>query len=170
MIAIGQDRLRDYSLMALHIGRVPVLCAGGEGVPANDFYTLRGYDRLDGSGISYAMEDYLEMICRRMAQGEIIRVGHLAKLLNVTPPSASKMVVKLREAGLVDAEPYGIIRLTDRGEALGTYLLHRHAALDSFFCMVNGTGSELELVEKIEHFIDERTVQNMEKILGRLSC
>ena len=131
----------------------------------NDFYTLRGYDRLDKSGISTTMEDYLEMICRIVREKKFVRVNQLAGLLNVTPPSASKMVNKLKEIGMVDFEPYGIIQVTKEGEKLGGYLLHQHEVLDRFFCRINGTSNELELVEKIEHFLDRRTVENLENWL-----
>lgn len=134
----------------------------------NDFYTLRGYNRLDQPEISIAMEDYLEMICRLVRKGEFVRVNGLAALLNVTPPSSSKMVGKLRDSGMVEFEPYGIIRLTPKGEALGDYLLHRHDILHRLFCRVNGTENELELVEKIEHFLDRRTVKNLERLLAEL--
>jgi len=131
----------------------------------NDFYTLRGYDRLDKSAISTTMEDYLEMICRIVREKKFVRVNQLAGLLNVTPPSASKMVNKLKEIGMVDFEPYGIIQVTKEGERLGDYLLHRHEVLNRFFCRINATSNELELVEKIEHFMDQRTVANLESWL-----
>ncbi|MDR2933102.1 MAG: metal-dependent transcriptional regulator [Oscillospiraceae bacterium] len=129
------------------------------------FHTLRGYNRMEHSDISFAMEDYLEMICRHTLEGEIIRVNRLASLLHVTPPSASKMVMKLKESGLVSFEPYGIITLTQAGEALGGYLLYRHDILHRFFMMLNRSEDELELVEKIEHYMDRRTIENMEKLL-----
>lgn len=132
----------------------------------NDFYTLRGYNLIENAAISSAMEDYLEMICRLAKGGKYVRVNQLASLLNVTPPSSSKMVSKLKESGLVDFEPYGIITLTAQGEKLGEYLLHRHDVLEELLCKINGTGSELELVEKIEHYFDRRTIKNIEKMLA----
>ncbi len=50
----------------------------------------------------------------------------------------------------------------------GRYLLHRHRVLQDFFCTLNHTEDELELVEKIEHFINHRTVENMEQALSFL--
>lgn len=135
---------------------------------ASDFYTLRGYNRRGNPEISAAMEDYLEMICRLIKKGETVRVNHLASLLNVTPPSSSKMIAKLRDSGMVEFEPYGVVTLTQRGMELGEYLLYRHDVLQRFFCHVNDSDSELELVEKIEHFFDERTVASLERILASL--
>ena len=37
--------------------------------------------------------------------------------------------------------------------------------LQEFFCALNHTDSELEQVEKIEHYINRRTVENMERML-----
>lgn len=133
-----------------------------------DFYTMRGYNRIENPEISPTMEDYLEMIYRRAGQGSYIRVNQLAALLHVRPSSASKMASKLRVSGLVRFEPYGIIQLTDAGELAGAYLLHRHEVLHRLFRHINGTKDELELVEKIEHFIDRRTVENIERLLRRL--
>jgi len=55
--------------------------------------------------------------------------------------------------------------VTDKGHAQGRYLLHRHRVLQEFFCALNHTDSELEQVEKIEHYINRRTVENMERML-----
>lgn len=132
------------------------------------FYTLRGYNRLEKPPISHTMEDYLEMIYRNASQGKYMRVNQLATLLNVTPPSASKMAAKLRDSGMVRFEPYGIIQLTETGEEMGAYLLHRHDVLHRLFCQINKTENELELVERIEHFFDKRTVENIEKLLNTM--
>ena len=120
---------------------------------------------MEESKISVAMEDYLEMIYRMTQEDKYVRVNQLAALLNVKPSSSSKMIHRLKENELVDFEPYGIVKLTKQGMELGEYLLHRHDILSHFFCLINQSDEELELVEKIEHFIDKRTVENIEKWL-----
>jgi Mn-dependent DtxR family transcriptional regulator len=112
------------------------------------------------------MEDYLEMIFR-MSVGEV-RVNELAKNLNVRPSSASKMVDNLRAGGYIDFEKYGVIVLTEKGKQAGEYLLHRHEILHEFLCLINNSDNELEQVEKIEHFINENTLLNIEKLIVRL--
>jgi len=123
---------------------------------------------MERTEISYAMEDYLEMIYRHAREGKYIRVTQLALLLNVQPPSASKMASKLRDSGMVHFEPYGVIELTKRGEEIGAYLLHRHEVLHGLLCRINCSDNELELVEKIEHFFDDNTVKNVEAFLNSL--
>ena len=134
----------------------------------SDFYTLRGYNSKDHSEISHTMEDYLEMIYRHSSQENYIRINQLAALLHVQPPSASKMAAKLRDSNMVKFEPYGMIHLTKEGETVGAYLLHRHEVLNQLFCYINQSDSELELVERIEHFIDKRTIENIKNILFNL--
>lgn len=101
-------------------------------------------------------------------RGEPIRVSSLAASLHVRPSSASKMLDNLRKAGYIDFKKYGSIMVTDKGYEEGRYLLHRHRVLQDFFCTLNHTEDELELVEKIEHFINHRTVENMEQALSFL--
>ena len=43
----------------------------------------------------------------------------------------------------------------------GDYLLYRHNLLNQFLCYINHSDNELEQVERIEHFIDERTIRNI---------
>lgn len=133
----------------------------------SEFYTFRGYQNTEKPQISVAMEDYLEMICRLIQKLDYVRINQLAALLNVKPSSASKMVNKLKENGMVEFEPYGTIRLTPEGKEMGDYLLRRHEVLNRFFCFLNQSESELELVEKIEHFMDRRTIRNIEDFLAK---
>ena len=96
------------------------------------------------------------------------RIGLLAEGLNVRPSSASKMVYQLRTLGLVAFEKYGLIQPTEKGWSVGRWLLHRHEVLHRFFCMLNGSTDELELVEQVEHYLNEGTVRNLEALLERL--
>lgn len=129
------------------------------------FYTLKGYSLLENNEITTAMEDYLEMIYRFHSEGNMIRINSLAQHLHVKPSSASKMADNLKSNGLVSFEKYGAITLTEKGIALGQYLLFRHNVLNRFFCFLNQSQEEIKLVEKVEHFIDSRTISNLEKFL-----
>lgn len=132
------------------------------------FYTQKRYERSNGESMTSSMEDYLEMICRMEAEGLPIRVSRLAGSLHVRPSSASKMLENLRRAGYIDFRKYGSILVTEKGYEEGHYLLHRHKVLHDFFCALNHTDNELEQVEKIEHFINRKTVKNLEKMLPAL--
>lgn len=131
-----------------------------------DFYTFKGYELSEGTEITSSMEDYLEMICRMLKTQEYVRVSVLAEKLHVKPSSASKMVNNLKMLGLVTFEKYGYIKLTEKGSVIGEYLLYRHDVIHEFLCLVNSSESELEQVEKIEHFLDKKTIENLKKITG----
>lgn len=131
------------------------------------FYTLKGYTLLEHGLITSSMEDYLEMICRMSHHSGVVRISALAQALHVKPPSASKMAGNLRARELIEFPKYGYITLTELGKSLGEYLVRRHETVGRLLCMINNTQSELEEVEKIEHFLSPRTVMNIEAFLER---
>lgn len=128
------------------------------------FHTPGGYRNLQHRAMTESMEDYLEMICRLMETHTVVRLGELAEVLHVKPSSASKMIRLLSETGYINAEKYGYILLTEKGRLAGDYLLYRHDVLQRFLCLLNNTDNELEQVEKIEHFLDARTIENLAKL------
>ena len=131
-----------------------------------EYRTLTGYRDAEKKQITSAMEDYLEMICRMTEEGKSVRVGDLARRLHVSPPSATKMIAHQAESGCVDAPRYGYVTLTEYGRGVGGYLMARHDTVHRFFCVLNGTESELEQTEKVEHFILPRTLISMERFLA----
>lgn len=132
---------------------------------SSDFHTQKGYDKASKNQLTSTMEDYLEMLCRLCQQEGYTRIRLLAEHLNVRPSSASKMADHLRELGLVEGERYGTIKPTEEGAALGAYLLYRHDLLNRFLCFLNQSEEELEQTERIEHFIDARTIHSIERFL-----
>jgi Mn-dependent DtxR family transcriptional regulator len=136
---------------------------------SGEFYTLKGYSSLaDGETLTTAMEDYLEMMYRLYVSNEDIRIKKISDILHVKPSSASKMAVILKNLNYIEFEKYGQITLTDKGKSMGNYLLYRHNVLHDFFCRINNSDNELMLVEKIEHFINRETVENIRIWLDRV--
>ncbi|MBW9159209.1 metal-dependent transcriptional regulator [Clostridium tagluense] len=130
----------------------------------NKFHTVRGYE-LQGYNknmITPALEDYLEMIYRNSLKEPYIRTNVLAQLLNVKASSASKMIKKLGELGLVNYIKYGIVTLTDEGKKLGEFLLNRHNIIENFLSFIGCTEDTLIQVELIEHIISTDTVKNIQ--------
>ncbi len=136
----------------------------------DNFYTMKGYEikEEDSSKLTTSMEDYLEMIYRIASSGAPIHVGTLSKHLHVRPSSVTKMIQQLGAAGYIQAEKYGNIDLTDKGREEGRYLFDRHRIIHSFLCALNHTENELEQAEKIEHFLNKQTVENLEKLTKAL--
>ena len=100
----------------------------------NKFHTVRGYQLLEQNKkiLTSAMEDYLEMIYRYSLTEGYVRINTISELLNVQASSATKMVQKLSQLGLVDYKKYGIISLTETGSEIGKFLLERHQTIEYF--------------------------------------
>lgn len=133
------------------------------------FYTMNGYQKKTTGSLTPAMEDYLEMICRLCRQKPVVRLHDIADSLHVKPSSASRMIGHLKDEGLINAEKYGYISLTAKGEATGDYLLYRHAVVLRFLCMLNNSDDELEQTEKIEHFLDPVTIANLARLTEQMT-
>lgn len=139
-------------------------------IKPDQYYTLKGYSLLENARITTAMEDYLEMLCRLEKEKRPLRINYIAELLHVRPSSASKMMGNLKAQGLVEFERYGMIVLTEKGREQGSYFLFRHEVLHRFFRFLNHSENELEQVEKVEHFIDRRTLYHIVEFLGTIDC
>lgn len=129
------------------------------------FYTLKGYQLKEKRVFTPAMEDYIEMIYRLTNENKKIHMKDLAESLHVKASSVTKMMKRLKEINFIIFERYGLVELTEDGYIYGKYLLYRHECLVNFFKFLNKEDYKLEQVEKIEHFVDIVTVQNMEKFL-----
>lgn len=128
------------------------------------FYTVRGYEILkkDKSPLTNSMEDYLEMIYRNSLILGYTRINELSKSLNIRPSSATKMVQKLSQIGFVQYEKYGIIKLTQKGEIMGKFLLKRHSIIESFLIDIGVEKDILVNIELIEHSVTRETLEKIE--------
>ncbi|MEA5136191.1 MAG: iron dependent repressor, metal binding and dimerization domain protein [Candidatus Fimivivens sp.] len=135
---------------------------------SSGFYTLKGYQLNTQIELTTAMEDYLEMIYRITLANNRIKVSDLSKRLHVKPSSVTKMLQQLNHVEYIKTEKYGDITITEKGRRMGEYLLYRHDVIHRFLCILNHSENELEQVEKIEHFLDEKTVRNIDLIIEKL--
>ncbi|WP_247731091.1 metal-dependent transcriptional regulator [Halovivax limisalsi] len=62
-----------------------------------------------------------------------VTTGDLRAAVGVTPASASQMLSKLGERGLLDREKYRGVRLTERGEAVAARVAWRVCVVSSYF-------------------------------------
>lgn len=135
----------------------------------NIYLTQNGYKLSDkkSTGLTKAMEDYLEMIYR--LSPDAIRVNNLAAHLRVTPSSVSRMANDLRLRGLVSYKRYGVITLTEDGRKMGAFLLWRHNTVCRLLSLINGEDVNPREIEQTEHFLSPVTVENIEVFLEWLS-
>jgi Mn-dependent DtxR family transcriptional regulator len=137
----------------------------GDIMKSSDFYTFRGYGIKDEQLLSPSMEDYIEMIYRLSLEKDIVRVSDLSESLNVQPPSTTKMIKRLSNIRYVYYEKYGCVKLTEKGNEMGKFLLFRHKTIFKFLELIGVKENLLEQTEKIEHAICEETLQKISDLI-----
>lgn len=77
-------------------------------------------------------EMYIETIYRLTEEGGKAKTTEIAKAWKVAPASATEMVQKLSEKGLVDYAPYEGAELTDDGMSEAEAIIRKHRLLAMF--------------------------------------
>lgn len=113
------------------------------------------------------VEDYLEEIKRLEEDGERITATVLARILEVSLPSASEMLKRLAAEGYLSREKSGAILLTPEGRRLAHTMLRRHRLVECL--LVQKLGMAWYEVHgeahKLEHAISSRVEEAMAKAL-----
>lgn len=122
-------------------------------------------DRLNRG--SSSTEDYLRVIYGLAERGEEVTNTSLAARLEVSPSSASGMVTKLSQQGLVAHVPYKGIGLTKEGLLLARSVLRRHRLIESYLVSELGyTWDEVHAeADALEHAVSDLLI---ERIAGKL--
>ena len=124
---------------------------------------------VDLNPVSVASQDYVKGIyALESRRGESVSTNALAERLAVSPASASAMVRKLAEAGLVEHTPYHGVRLTTRGRRVALEVIRRHRLLETF--LVQELGMPWDRVhaeaEVLEHVVSAALEQRIAEKLG----
>ena len=113
------------------------------------------------------VEDYLQEVKRLEEDGERITATVLARILDVSLPSASEMLKRLAAEGYLTREKGGAILLTPEGRRLAHTILRRHRLVECL--LVDKLGmSWFEVhgeAHKIEHAISDRVEEAMAQSL-----
>lgn len=88
--------------------------------------------------LSEAQEDYLESIYEIIREKGGVRAKDIAERLHVKNSSVTVALRGLRDEGLVNYEPYGVISLTGSGEEEARRLSETHQVFRRFFVSVLG--------------------------------
>ena len=109
-------------------------------------------------------EDYLEAMLILEKQHGYIRSIDIAAMLEVTKPSVSYAVKRLRENGYILMEEDGRITLTESGLAIAERIYERHTLLIKFLVAL-GVSEETAREDacKIEHDLSDETFQAMKE-------
>jgi DtxR family transcriptional regulator, Mn-dependent transcriptional regulator len=118
---------------------------------------------------SSAVEDYAKAIYALEGQtGDAVTTNALAERLGVTAASASGMVKKLGELGLVKHAPYHGVSLTENGQRVALEVIRHHRLLELY--LVQSLGVPWDRVhqeaEVLEHVLSEELEELIAAKLG----
>jgi DtxR family transcriptional regulator, Mn-dependent transcriptional regulator len=106
-----------------------------------------------------AVENYAKAIyaLQRRGNGEPVSTNDLADRLDVTPASASGMIKRLADLGLVAHVPYRGVQLTRDGERLALEVLRHHRLLELYLAEHLGVPWDRvhDEAEALEHVLSE---------------
>ena len=118
---------------------------------------------------SQAVQDYAKAIyALELREGEAVSTNALADRLGVTAASASGMVKRLDELGLVEHQPYRGVSLTDNGRRVALEVIRHHRLLELY--LVKSLGVPWDRVhqeaEVLEHVLSEELEELIAAKLG----
>jgi DtxR family Mn-dependent transcriptional regulator len=114
-------------------------------------------------------QNYAKAIYHLQSREEgAVGTGAVAERLGVTPASASAMLKRLADEGLVSYAPYHGARLTGRGEQLALEVIRHHRLLELFLAEVLGMPWDRvhDEAEVLEHHISEELEELIAAKLG----
>lgn len=117
---------------------------------------------------SASIEDYVRVIYGLAERGDEVTNTTLASRLEVSPSSASGMVTKLSQQGLVAHVPYKGIGLTPEGMKLARSVLRRHRLIESYLVSELGyTWDEVHAeADALEHAVSDLLINRIAAKLG----
>src|SRR6201996_5069387 len=118
---------------------------------------------------SQAIEDYAKAIyALERRDNEPVSTNALAERLGVTPASASGMVKRLGELGLVEHQPYRGVTLTEDGRRVALEVMRHHRLLELYLVETLGVPWDRvhQEAEVLEHVLSEELEELIAAKLG----
>jgi DtxR family transcriptional regulator, Mn-dependent transcriptional regulator len=118
---------------------------------------------------SQAVQDYTKAIyALQMRYGEAVTTNAIADRLGVTAASASGMVKRLVELGLVEHQPYHGVSLTEDGRRVALEVMRHHRLLELYLVETLGVPWDRchEEAEVLEHVLSEELEELIAAKLG----
>ncbi len=105
-------------------------------------------------------EMYLETIYVLSKKSSAVRAIDIGDHMGYSKPSVSRALSVLKNAGYVEKDPNGFIKLTSAGEARAKQIYERHTVL-SYLFMRLGVDEETATEDacRIEHYISDKTFE-----------
>jgi len=118
--------------------------------------------------LSEATQEYLESIYWLYEAGIDRTQANLARALQVSQPSASEMLKRMNDEGLVRRDESKLIHFTDRGREVAERIVARHRLVEAYLVKVMGIPWDdvHEEAHAMEHSISPRLEAKMLEMIG----
>jgi DtxR family Mn-dependent transcriptional regulator len=118
--------------------------------------------------ISRSVQDYLKAIYKLSESGGAVQTSALAERMGVAAPSATNMVARLAEAGMLRHTPYRGVELTEKGAAVALEVIRHHRLWESFLHQALGVPiDQLHAeAERLEHELSDALEEHISRALG----
>lgn len=114
------------------------------------------------SGPTPRVEDYVEIVYELILEKGYARIIDIGAHLHVSSPTATKMIQRLAEDGLVEYERYRGIALTSAGTELAKRLRERHDIIMRFLKLMGADDATAHReTEGIEHHLEAGTLARL---------
>ena len=120
--------------------------------------------------LSEATQEYLESIYWLYEAGIERTQANLARALRVSQPSASEMLKRLADEGLVSRDDHKLIQFTDRGHEVAERIVARHRLVEAYLVKIMGIPWDdvHEEAHAMEHSISPRLEAKMLEMIGEV--
>ena len=112
------------------------------------------------------VEEYIEIIHALELEEGRAATGRIAAEMGVKPSSATEMLQKLQNEGLLHYESYAGATLTDSGRRLALELKGKHRAIADFLEIIGVDRSSAEKDAcQMEHHVGQETMERLKKFV-----
>lgn len=119
---------------------------------------------------SSATQNYLKSIFEELhgQPKEIISMGHLAKVMQITPGTATTMMKAMDKSGLVNYQSRSGVCLTLVGQQAALEVIRKHRLIELFLVEIlhMDWAQVHQEAEVLEHWVSSEVLLKMEELLG----
>lgn len=126
------------------------------------------FERLREAHQSETAEDYVELIADLIEANGEARIVDLSQRFGVSHATVNKVIGRLKKEGLVNAQPYRSLFLTDDGAALALACKERHIIVVDFLKAIGVSQKTAEMdAEGVEHHVSKETLKAFQAFIKK---
>ena len=124
------------------------------------------FERVREAHQTETAEDYVELIADLIEATGEARIVDLAERFGVSNATANKIITRLKKEGLVNAQPYRSLFLTQKGSKMARSCKERHEIVVAFLKAIGVSDHMAEMdAEGVEHHVSGETLRAFQRFI-----